>query len=513
MQFLFFNNNFTMRQNAFWLVFLSTLFMGNIASSQSLPFQCGTKNLDELKLNMLQIREEMRDFVKPRNAITYVPVRFFLVAKSDGSGRPSERLGLQALCNLNENYAGQDIQFYLKEFKYYNNTSVYNNPSGFSGYNAIDGQMIYNAINVFVVDDAGGGAAAYYQGPSTGPNRADWIVVGKAYVDDVRVLSHEVGHFFSLPHPFHGWESSGGWDPAIHGNPVGFTAPDGQTANEFVDGTNCSTAGDAICDTPADYMFLSGNCTYTGNAKDPHGELVSPLKENIMNYHFGCSTYSFTPDQKTNISNSLFHSSRNYVRPAFTPNLVEITSPPAIISPAQGETVDTYNWVVLEWEDLAAADYYLVEIANSTIGTVRFLVDENQLILNNLDPNKGYLWKVLAFNDYSTCTGFSSLKIFKTGDVFTDTFEVSNIDNWWIQPNPARGNDMLSVNLETPTALEINLSLRTMTGQEITTIKNYKVPGGISIIEIPTSGLPAGMYLVTLQSKGGIETKHAAIVD
>jgi len=495
------------------MAIFSILFIGHVATAQSLPFQCGTQDLYELKSNMLQIREEMRGFVKSRNAITYVPVRFFLVAKSDGSNRPSETLSLQALCNMNENYADQDIQFYLKEFKYYNNTAVYNNPGGFSGYNAIDGQMIYNAINIFVVNDAGDGAAAYYQGPSTGPDRADWIVVGKAYVDDVRVLSHEVGHFFSLPHPFSGWESSGGWNPLVHGIQVGFTAPDGQTANEFVDGTNCTTAGDAICDTPADYMFPSGDCSYTGNAKDPHGELVNPLKENIMNYHFGCSSYTFTPDQKTNISNSLFHSSRNYVRPSFTPNLAQVSASPAIISPAQGETVDTYNWVVLEWEDLPAADHYLVEIANSTIGNLRFLVDENQLVLNNLEPNKGYIWKVLAFNDYSTCSGFSSQRIFKTGDIFSDTFEVPGINNWWIQPNPARSSDPVLVNMEAPQSLEIDLTLRTMSGQVINTIKNYPVPGGISVIEIPAYGLPAGMYLVTLQSKEGIETKRAAIVD
>jgi len=67
--------------------------------------------------------------------------------------------------------------------------------------------------------------------------------------------------------------------------------------------------------------------------------------------------------------------------------------------------------------------------------------------------------------------------------------------------------------MEAPQSLEIDLTLRTMSGQVINTIKNYPVPGGISVIEIPAYGLPAGMYLVTLQSKEGIETKRAAIVD
>ncbi|RME00669.1 MAG: hypothetical protein D6816_13355, partial [Bacteroidetes bacterium] len=374
---------------------------------------CGTKDVEAVKQQMLQNRQEMRDFVFPRNAVTYVPVRFILVAKSDGSGRPNERLALRALCNLNEQYADQDIQFYLKEFYYYNSTTVYTNPTGFSGSTAIKNLMDYSAINVFITNEADD-AAAYYQ-PPAGPGGNDWIVATSAYVDDVRVLAHEVGHFFSLPHPFHGWESSGGWDPNIHGNPVGIYAPDGQTKNELVNGSNCENAGDGICDTPADYMFPSGNCTYNLNAKDPNGQLLQPDKENVMNYHFGCSSYHFSDDQKQEIQNSLFSSNRNYVRPNYTPNLTEINQSPTVISPSQNEEIATYNHVQLEWSEVPGADYYLLEISNATIGTRTYIVEDNSLLLTDLEPNKGYIWKVMAFNEYHTCANYSTQKIFKTG--------------------------------------------------------------------------------------------------
>ncbi|MEK7257657.1 MAG: hypothetical protein AAB316_23070, partial [Bacteroidota bacterium] len=245
-------------------------------NSQAQNWKCGLPDPAEVKRQMLENREEMRDYIFDRSAVTYVPVRFYLVAKTDGTGRNSERLALRALCLLNEHYLDQNIQFYLKEFKYPNHTTIYNNSMSNSGWNALKTQVNsnYNAINIFIVDEAGGDAAAYYQPPATGQNKADWIVCAGEYADDTRVLAHEVGHFFSLPHTFNGWEPSGGWDATIHGNPVGTWAPDGQTLNEFVDGTNCQTAGDAICDTPADYMFPSANCTYNPVAKDPHGELV-----------------------------------------------------------------------------------------------------------------------------------------------------------------------------------------------------------------------------------------------
>ena len=501
-----------MRKSTFLLTFLLAFAFVSQVSAQANWCGISPQNAKQIKDYMLQVREDMRGYVYDRDAVTYVPVRFFLVGKNDGSDRPSEKSALQALCHLNDNYADQDIQFYLKELKYMNNTSVNTNPESFSAVTAIKNAMIYNALNVFIVDIiAEPGVAAYYQ-PPAGPNGNDWIIASESYVDDVRVLSHEVGHFFSLNHTFYGWESSGGWDPAIHGIQVSNYSPDG-ILNEKVDGSNCQTAGDGICDTSADYMFPTNNCTYNGNAKDPNGILVSPDLNNHMNYAFGCNDYYFSDDQKAQIKANLFHSTRNYVRPNYTPTTTVISAVPTIISPANQETIATYNYVNLEWSAVTGADRYLVELVNSTTGNQRFIVNENKLLLTTLPASKSFLWRVMAFNEYATCANFSAQKIFKTGDIFSDTSESPAINDWSVNPNPVRIGQSFNVSVESINGVEADITLFNMTGQVVQYYPKNAFKGVSSSLEIQTGSLQAGMYLVSLATENGIETKRIAIVE
>jgi len=71
---------------------------------------------------------------------------------------------------------------------------------------------------------------------------------------------HEVGHYFDL---FHTHETAYG--------------------RECVDGSNCTTAGDRLCDTPADPGLGAHNvndaCQYIGHELDPcHGDPYSPIQ-------------------------------------------------------------------------------------------------------------------------------------------------------------------------------------------------------------------------------------------
>lgn len=62
---------------------------------------------------------------------------------------------------------------------------------------------------------------------------------------------------------------------------------------EFADGSNCSTAGDKICDTPADpnldFTPLHNNgCQLVNNIKDPNGNYYTPDISNYMSHYWGC---------------------------------------------------------------------------------------------------------------------------------------------------------------------------------------------------------------------------------
>lgn len=121
-----------------------------------------------------------------------------------------------------------------------------------------------------------------------------------------RILAHELGHFFGLIHTFGGslW---------------------GQLTSELVDGSNCETSGDWICDTPADpypHGFTVNSCQYTGTVVDANGDLYTPDTENIMSYYpFPCTNH-FTVGQDDRM-NAIAQTERHYLRQ--DPNPFQVT--------------------------------------------------------------------------------------------------------------------------------------------------------------------------------------------
>jgi hypothetical protein len=95
----------------------------------------------------------------------------------------------------------------------------------------------------------------------------------------VQVAAHEVGHVLGLMH--------------THDSIFGA---------ELVDESNCDSAGDFICDTPADpNLSLAGmmdyaTCTYIGTVTDTNGDAYAPSTTNIMSYA-PCELSTFTQGQ------------------------------------------------------------------------------------------------------------------------------------------------------------------------------------------------------------------------
>jgi hypothetical protein len=89
---------------------------------------------------------------------------------------------------------------------------------------------------------------------------------------DNSALPHEMGHYFGLSHTFEGG---------------------GGQSTELADGSNCSTSGDEICDTPADpYInpentanYVNGTCEFISLKKDANGDYYNPIVTNIMSYY------------------------------------------------------------------------------------------------------------------------------------------------------------------------------------------------------------------------------------
>lgn len=92
-------------------------------------------------------------------------------------------------------------------------------------------------------------------------------------------LAHEIGHYFGLWH--------------THSTTNGA---------EYVNGTNCQSSGDILCDTPADPTLSSStvdrtSCAYIGAEVDVNGDAYTPATNNIMSYSTKFCRINFSAGQ------------------------------------------------------------------------------------------------------------------------------------------------------------------------------------------------------------------------
>ncbi|MEQ8473393.1 MAG: cadherin domain-containing protein [Marinoscillum sp.] len=199
-----------------------------------------------------------------------------------------------ALKMVNIRYAPLGIQFYTLTPNFVDNDDYYYFDDQFEAALA-EPNDLDNTINIYFVssitrDGISFNGYAYFPGSF---NRV--FMTQSATVNSIAILSHELGHFFNLHHT-HGTTNFG-------------------TTDELVDQSNCTTAGDFLCDTPADPNLtdlVEGDCEYVGTAKDANGDTYVPEVSNIMSYSLSRCRTSFSADQYNRMSEA-YLSTRDYL--------------------------------------------------------------------------------------------------------------------------------------------------------------------------------------------------------
>jgi hypothetical protein len=142
-----------------------------------------------------------------------------------------------------------------------------------------------NTINLYVVQNVVGGnggetnLGTVASMPTS--NQRDAIFLNKTRVADRQTLARLMGKFFGLLYTY-------------------------ENNNELVDGSNCLTAGDGLCDTPADRAVVTSLIT------DANGDYFSPDWGNLMRFTSVGDEYHFTPEQY-NVMLQVMKSGRNYL--------------------------------------------------------------------------------------------------------------------------------------------------------------------------------------------------------
>lgn len=281
------------------------LLLGGLTSNAQAQIQnaathnhaaCGVNPLEDqaIKNRMLDNRrnkvELLEKFSRGRgnDSTVYVPIQFHIVNKSDGTGGESNQDILDNLCRLNADYAGINVEFYLAgPTRVINQDLLYTNSfdngmaNYFMGLYRVPGVVNIFVGNQIVNSQSGGTTLGYYT------SGLDIIYAIQGSVRGTgTTLTHELGHFFGLPHTFFGWENTQygqvmtnttGRTPTITlaGATVEYIARSGGLEN-------CQIAADGFCDTDANYLFgffggaYNNGCDYAATAIDPRGWLFRP---------------------------------------------------------------------------------------------------------------------------------------------------------------------------------------------------------------------------------------------
>lgn len=447
----------------------------------------------------------------PRETI-YVPVTFHMVADDDGAGRVDVEDVFDQLCALNEEFLDTGFEFYIDEdFNFINNTLVYEAPTG----GAAVAEMIRqkrdngaNALNIFITlnarmgNEENGTVLGFYAFEN------DWIVIRRNQIGNgENTLAHEIGHYFSLKHPHSGWESDP-WEENRHGNPVLQNRINGVQI-ELVDGSNCNTAGDQLCDTPPDYNFglrWDLSCPpFNLNVEDRNGDTIVPQQNNYMSYFIGCQPYIFTPDQR-NLMMADYNSGRkDAIRTGFTPPTAEIENTLELISPENNTTTAFYNGVELSWTPVANATSYYIEIRSGAEEIIRFTTGTT-IYITELSPNKTYIWSVRPFSNLKTCAS-KETNILKTNDVTTATADPSFVESMTVFPNPLTSNQNLQIDIESGSSVDGVLHLYSMSGKLVHR-QQQAIKSGANHIRIDLNHIKSGLYMLSLATiDGNIERK------
>jgi len=274
---------------------------------------CGTiPSLSQIEY-LSKTKDLRQSFSREMSRSNYnIPIAVHVVRRNDGTDGLTAQEVTTNLQRLNDFYAQENITFsQCNPINYINNTNWSNFDGAYEEDAITNAHNVDNVINIYYFNSVkinGNSFYGYTYSPDGGENK-DIIMMAndRATNPDSKTIIHEMGHYFSLYHT-HGKTDCG-------------------TTDELADGSNCSFAGDDVCDTPADpnlyyncntsLVDIDYNCAYApenvdDNLEDDNGDSYEPDTRNIMSYSRSVCQEDFTEGQWGRVLYSV-ENDRNYL--------------------------------------------------------------------------------------------------------------------------------------------------------------------------------------------------------
>ncbi|MBE8725120.1 zinc-dependent metalloprotease [Flavobacterium hungaricum] len=191
-----------------------------------------------------------------------VNVYFHILRTNAGTGGISVNQLDNIINNLNRRFNTHSIHFVNTGYDFINSTAYQNIDNSGEASSLSQTNAVSNALNYYIVETLWNEPEGTVAGTSINIPSTRLVIRRDAVLSETS--SHEVGHCFNLKHTFQGTKSG------TNG------------CAEAINGSNCSSCGDSVCDTPAD-------------ADVGPSQGYNPDMLNIMSYYF--LRNHFTPEQ------------------------------------------------------------------------------------------------------------------------------------------------------------------------------------------------------------------------
>ncbi len=464
---------------------------------------CGTSFEDQ---RTLLLNEKIHgNKVLTENATTYIPLMVHNVSNDNSQGYYAPWSLFETLCTLNEDFKDSGIQFYLeKDFNYIRNSSWNDHDRFDAGEEMMIKNNVKDMANCYLVANPAGNCGYYtYSGDGVALNKS---CLGKKS----HTWAHEMGHYFSLPHTFYGWEGvqySSGQKTEDYQSRV-------FTTIENVSRDNCKNQADRFCDTEPDYISSRWTCAPDGfsnsklrDTKDSTFRVDGTL---FMSYsNDGCMN-RFSSEQMTSMNRNIQFSRPYLKRTNISPKLI-LEKEFELQFPVDSVMVPTSK-ILFSWEPIANAKYYAIQISrteNFTIVIKNLLLTNPYVEIDSLIQGKNYWWRVRAYSEFDFCGAESMVGFFKTEPVITSNEEFVKTSNTsYINPNPVSSFDYVHILNRNEMIIQREVNIRDITGKLFKPVSVQQIGNNL---RIELSYLPDGLYFLTL-TKGSIPDVYKMLV-
>ncbi len=443
------------------------------------------------------------------------------LGEDDGEGHFGRTKILDAFCQLNTDFQESNIQFYLTEdIRIVNNSAMYAHDSIYlMGLFMLENDLP-NSLNTYFVQNPAGNCG--YNLPW-----ASMAVAKLCAKTTSSTWAHEVGHHFTIQHPFLGWEMGISYDGSIEPD---FSEP----APEFVlynytifkdqpfvdtlivdtaiveklDGSNCHIAADGFCDTAPDYLTGRWECNSSGESRtlqtDPNGDTFRSDASLIMsNSEDGCSR-RFTPQQIAAMRAYVLEQRQDlFVNPfAFQQ---PTSAPTTLLFPLASSEVPV-DAVELSWETVPHATQYIIQISRLSSFpdglTTTYGTNQTSLLIEDLTTERNYHWRVRAYNAFHTCTEFSPSEEFEVVESLTSVATIEGLVEMQVLPTAQEIGQPIQVVVATNQPLTGKLKLINSAGVTLYSTTFQRTIDSTTF-QVSTQNLTSGLYFVGIQTATG----------